>query len=89
MLAILSSMARSSAMRSDVDEDIRAVRAATKLKASPPLVSGSAAMVTTRSRSAREGRYGGSGSRVFQVLQVPCIWGEERGRPGSVAVDEG
>lgn len=42
-------------MRSDVDEDMRAVRAATMSKAAGPFVVGSA-MVTTRSKSVREER---------------------------------
>lgn len=53
--AILSSIVRSWAMRSDVDEDMRAVRAATMSKAAGPFVVGSA-MVTTRSKSVREER---------------------------------
>lgn len=58
--AILSSMARSSAIRIEVDEDIRAIRAAPMSKAATsPFVVGSAmATGRARSESEREERHG-------------------------------
>lgn len=69
MRVILSSMARSSEMRIEVDEDIRAVRAAPMSKAAAsPFVVGSAMATTGPGRgSVRDERYRGIECRGVQV----------------------
>lgn len=61
-------------MRIEVDEDIKAVRAATMSKAASPFVVGSA-MAAGRSRSVWEERRGEASVGV-QALSNSCIGGE-------------
>lgn len=85
MRAILSSMARSSAMRTEVDEDIRAVRAAPMSKvAASPFVVGSAMATTGPGRgSVRDERYGEIECWGVQVWLFSCIWGEDSSACGA------
>lgn len=80
-------MARSSAMRTEVDEDIKAVRAAPMSKAAAsPFVVGSA-MAAAAPGQSRTGTVGEESVEI-QVWSFSCIWGENSSAYGaSEAVD--